>query len=99
MCVDSIQIRHRQPIHNLHFPPQLVQRNLRVAIAQRTGLCLGDEDKVVGEQPCALGDVVFGGEVGVDFAEVDDEGVFDAEDGVGAFVGVVAEVEGSTNTY
>lgn len=92
---NSIQIRNRQSIHNLDFPTQLIQCLLRSLVAQPAGLFLGDEDKVIRHQMDALLHVVLLRESSVDFAQVDNEGVLDAEDGVRGLVGVVAEVEGS----
>jgi hypothetical protein len=68
-------------------------------IPQLTTLGLRDEDKVIRQQPRTPGNIVFRSETGIDFAQVDDQGVFDAEDGVGGFVGVVTEVESPIFIY
>lgn len=87
-----IQIRHRQPIHNLHLTAQLVQGRLGMLRTQLARLGIGHEYKVISKQRVALGHLVFLCNLRSSLANIDGKGILDAEDGVGCFIGVAAQV-------
>ena len=88
-----IQIRHRQSIHDLHLPTKSIKRNLGVLRAQLARLDIGNEYEVISEQSMALGDIILLGDLRSSLANVNDERILDAEDGIGGFVGIIAEVQ------
>lgn len=90
--IESIQIRNRQPIHNLHLPPQLVQRHLRVLRTQLARLLVRHKHKVIPEQGMPLRHVILLRDFRIGLADVNGQGILDAEDGIGGFIGVAAEV-------
>lgn len=80
-------------VHQLHLQPKLLHGVHRVLVAQLFRLLVGDEHKVVLEEKHALLDTVLLRRLGIDGAEVDNEALLNAEDGVGGFVGVSPHVE------
>lgn len=57
--------------------------------SQGLGLRVGDKHKVVGHQPRAFRNAVFLGQGGIDFSQVDNEGILDAKHGIGSFIRII----------
>ena len=82
--IKLINLRHRQTVHHPHpFDPQPLEGGPAPLLAQRPALLVGHEDEVVLQAGRALGNGVALGLGGGGGFGGDDEGFFDAEDGVG----------------
>jgi hypothetical protein len=79
-------------INQLNRPPKLLQRLQRILIPQLLRLLPSHKHKIMLQQLGPLFNTILFCGSRVDGGEVHDEGLFDAEDGVGGFVGVVADV-------
>lgn len=90
--IESIQIRNRQPIHNLHLPPKLVQRNLRVLRPQLACLGVRHKHKVISKQGMAFRHVILLRNLRISLADVNGQRILDSEDRVRCFVWITAEV-------
>ena len=88
-----VNIRHRQPLHNLDPPSQLLQRRLRILRPQICTRLLTYKNEIVGHQRRALRDSVLLHLVSGDFRQRDGQRSFDAEYRVTGLVGVAFEVE------
>ncbi len=92
----SVEIRDGQVVDQLEMvEAKLLERGDGVLVAQTLGLVPGHEHKLLLQQPRALGHAVLGCRGRIRAAEVDDETLLDAEDGVRRLVRVATEVEGA----
>jgi len=82
-------------VDELDLEAKLLDSLARILVSELLGFLLCDEDKVLLQVEDAFLDSVLLGNVLVDGIEVDDETLLDTEDGVGSFVWVTPDVEGT----
>lgn len=91
----SVHVRDREVIYELHLESQFSKSFHGIFVPELFCLLLGDQDKLMFEQPSSFLDTVLGRRLLVNLFEVHYQALLDAKNRVGRFIRISTKVEGS----